>query len=88
MFHSSYVEAPKPNSIEFEMMEKITKLIESFLATGNPNTETENILWEPVTEEFKCLTINEANFEINVFPEKDVLDVWNSIFDEESVKVY
>ncbi|XP_070493873.1 esterase B1-like [Chironomus tepperi] len=85
---SSYVEAPKPNSIEYKMMEKMIKLIESFLLTRNPNTEAENVVWEPVTDEFNCLTINEKNFEIGVFPEKDVLDVWNSIFEEENVKVY
>jgi len=70
------------------MMEKMTKLIESFILTGDPNTEAENVVWEPVTEDFNCLTINEKNFEIGVFPKKDVLDVWNSIFEEENVKVY
>lgn len=70
------------------MMEKMTKLIERFILTGDPNTEAENLVWEPVTGDFNCLTINEKNFEIGVFPEKDVLDVWNSIFEEENVKVY
>lgn len=69
------------------MMTKVTKLIESFAGNGTPKIEGEDIIWEPVTRDFNCLTINENKCETEVLPEKEVLDVWNSIFEEEGIQV-
>lgn len=71
-----------------EMMTKITKIIENFAKTGQPAIENEAVEWEVVTKDFNCLTITEKGCVMEILPEKETLDSWNSIYEDEGVRYY
>jgi hypothetical protein len=88
---SIYLPPPNENTIESEMIEKLTKMIQSFMLYGIPNVQIDGVdwSWKSVSgDEMECLVITEKKIECLPMPVKERLEIWNSIYHDENIKLY
>jgi hypothetical protein len=73
------------------MIDELTKIFESFFKFGIPDAKIDGVewSWKAVSgDDVQCLKINEEKFEMVKLPVQERLEVWNSIYNDENVRVY
>lgn len=87
-FKTIVTEQPQPGSLEYKLVEKMTKLWTNFAKVGNPTPSRSDweIVWKPTKEnEMNYLSMENEGFRMLVDPEKEFVDFWRNLFRKHQV---
>ncbi|KAH1000888.1 hypothetical protein HUJ04_013161 [Dendroctonus ponderosae] len=89
-FKTILTDQPNADSLEYKLIQKMTKLWTNFAKVGNPTPAGQDleIMWKPAKkDEFNFLSMENERFRLLIDPEKEFVDFWLNLFRKHQVQL-
>nr|UUB32777.1 carboxylesterase COEC4 [Dendroctonus rhizophagus] len=89
-FKTIVTQQPKAASLEYKLIQKMTKLWTNFAKVGNPTPSINDleIMWKPTKkDELNFISMENGEFRLLVDPEKEFIDFWKNLYRKHQVQL-